>query len=249
MSVIGTDMNIKSVFNLEKSYVVDQHKGRMSLLAPNSGMLVRSMPALSKALDSHNAQPESSALRSVSLLHYLLGSSSVVHAALFAFTHFPVWLIWKVCGGRPRVTQDPSLLHTNEKLTEQQGKPSRSRSGDEIVFCKHSLLIFCNCGKIFVVKFVAGECVVLTAVEKAGGDRVGRMLGGEDDEDVFTLNNTREDSVDEQGQSVLRAGCPKRVRIDLILLHVGASGVEVVRYIEMNEANETDSLLDGESLP
>ncbi|KAK2942046.1 hypothetical protein BLNAU_12357 [Blattamonas nauphoetae] len=64
MSVIGTDMNFKSVFNLEKSYVVDQHKGRMSLLAPNSGMLVRSMPALSKALDSHNAQPESSALRS-----------------------------------------------------------------------------------------------------------------------------------------------------------------------------------------
>ncbi|KAK2948101.1 hypothetical protein BLNAU_16974 [Blattamonas nauphoetae] len=95
---------------------------------------------------------------------------SVVHAALFAFTHFPVWLIWKVCGGRPRVTQDPSRLHTNEKLTEQQGKPSRSRSGDEIVFCKHSLLIFCNCGKIFVVKFVAGECVVLTAVEKAGGE-------------------------------------------------------------------------------
>ncbi|KAK2948102.1 hypothetical protein BLNAU_16975 [Blattamonas nauphoetae] len=81
------------------------------------------------------------------------------------------------------------------------------------------------------------------------GQRVGRMLGGEDDADVFTLNNTREDSVDEQGQSVLRAGCPKRVRIDLILLHVGASGVEVVRYIEINEANETDSLLDGESLP
>ncbi|KAK2941296.1 hypothetical protein BLNAU_23790 [Blattamonas nauphoetae] len=116
MSVIGTDMNIKSVFNLEKSYVVDQHKGRMSLLAPNSGMLVRSMPALSKALDSLTRNPNHQlfdrcpssttclAVRSNSGTDTL---RSVVHAALFAFTHFPVWLIWKVCGGRPRVTQDP----------------------------------------------------------------------------------------------------------------------------------------------
>ncbi|KAK2942248.1 hypothetical protein BLNAU_22817 [Blattamonas nauphoetae] len=111
-----------------------------------------------QSTDSHNAQPESSALRSVSLLHFCLAVRSnsgtdtlrsVVHAALFAFTHFPVWLIWKVCGGRPR--------------------------------------------------------------------------------------------------SVLRAGCPKRVRIDLILLHVGAS-IEVVRYIEMNEANETDIRLQTRCL-
>ncbi|KAK2940195.1 hypothetical protein BLNAU_24897 [Blattamonas nauphoetae] len=52
-------------------------------------------------------------------------------------------LRWKTSGNAR-----PSLLHTNEKMTEQQGKPSRSRSGDEIVFCKHSFLIFCNCGKI-----------------------------------------------------------------------------------------------------
>ncbi|KAK2962040.1 hypothetical protein BLNAU_3096 [Blattamonas nauphoetae] len=31
VSVVGTDMNFKSVFNLEKSYVVEQHKGKLSV--------------------------------------------------------------------------------------------------------------------------------------------------------------------------------------------------------------------------